>query len=184
MNRPTRDGVLVVRALHGERNGATRLVARYQRLVTSHLARCVRDDDQARDLAQESFFQAFRNLKGLRDLEQFRSWLMRIAHRAFLAHRRVPPETPMDDELPEVAGRPDDDPLERLSSGHDLRGLVEQLPEPYRTTVEQRFYGDLPIAEVARRQGIDVPLAKYRIRHAVELLRRALARLGVTRADV
>jgi DNA-directed RNA polymerase specialized sigma24 family protein len=50
--------------------------------------------------------------------------------------------------------------------------------------VEQRFYDDLPIAEIARRQGIDVPLAKYRIRHALELLRRKLEAAGVTEQDL
>lgn len=183
--RHTRDDVLVHRALLGERNGATRLVAKYQRMVTAHLARCVRDEDQARDLAQESFLAAFRNLARLRDLEQFKAWLMRIAHRSFLAHRRAAaPAAPLDASLPEVAGNPEDDPLEVVTSGHDLRGLVERLPEPYRTTVEQRFYRDLPIAEVARRQGIDLPLAKYRIRHAVGLLRRQLSVLGVKAGDL
>jgi len=188
-SRPTQDRVLILRAMHGERNGATRLVAKYGRLVKSHLTRCVKDADHAEDLVQESFLTAFRNLARLRDLEQFKSWLMRIAHRSFLAYLRSP--TPAHEtvsgefQLPEVMADAEvADPLEFLTRNKNIRAIVEELPDPFRTTLDQRYYEDLPIAEVARRQSIDIPLAKYRIRHGLELLKRKLAAVGITERDI
>ncbi|MBI4860235.1 MAG: sigma-70 family RNA polymerase sigma factor [Candidatus Riflebacteria bacterium] len=83
--RTTQDEILVHRALNRQKRGATRLVEKYRGLVVSVLNRYVKDREQAQDLAQETFLQAFRNLASLKDLQQFRSWLMKIAQRAFLA---------------------------------------------------------------------------------------------------
>ena len=62
--------------------------------------------------------------------------------------------------------------------------LVEQLPEPYRTTLVLRFYNDLPLADVAERQNINLPLVKYRVRHGLKLLREKFSAQGVTEADI
>jgi RNA polymerase sigma-70 factor (ECF subfamily) len=190
-DRPTKDDVLVMRALQRERGGATRLVAKYRGLVVSVLNRFVKDREEAQDLAQETFLQAFRNLANLRDVGQFKSWLMKIAQRSFLAYRRSPTSQQAagvvlssDAILPEmVTDRTAEDPLERRLSGQELRQFVDQLPDPYRTTLTLRFYGDLPLAEVARRQSINLPLVKYRVRHGLKLLRAKLAAAGVTEED-
>ncbi|MBI4860234.1 MAG: hypothetical protein HY815_08220 [Candidatus Riflebacteria bacterium] len=62
--------------------------------------------------------------------------------------------------------------------------MVCQIPEPYRTTLTQRFYEELPLADVARLQGINLPLAKYRVRHGIKLLREKLVEAGLTENDL
>jgi RNA polymerase sigma-70 factor (ECF subfamily) len=189
----TQDNVLIHRALHREKGGATRLFAKYQGLVLSVLNRAVKDQEQAQDLAQETFLQAFRNLARLRDVTQFKAWLMKIAQRAFLAHRRSPVSQALaqgkvlssDACLPDIPADPEDsNPLEERLMSHELRGVVEQIPDPYRTTLVQRFYFDLPLAEVAKRQNIALPLVKYRVRHGLKLLRERLLASGMTEQDL
>jgi len=189
--RKTQDHVLIHRAIRREKEGATRLVAKYKGMVLSVLNRYVKDPEQAQDLAQETFFQAFRNLQNLKDWNMFKAWLLRIAQRSFLAFKRSPTSQTQsvvlssDAIFPEMAAdQPDNDPLERRLLSHELRAVVEQLPDPYRTTLMQRFFQDLPLAEVANQQGINLPLAKYRVRHGLKLLRQALLDAGVTENDV
>jgi RNA polymerase sigma-70 factor, ECF subfamily len=49
----------------------------------------LRDRDEAEDVAQESLLRAYRNFHRLRDRATFRSWLVRIAWRMALDHRRA-----------------------------------------------------------------------------------------------
>jgi RNA polymerase sigma-70 factor (ECF subfamily) len=187
----TQDRILVHRAMSRQKGGATRLVAKYQGLVLSVLNRATKDREQAEDLAQETFLQAFRNLSNLRDVGQFKSWLMKIAQRAFLAYRRSPNAQSQDmtvsadaltGEIP--PDRAEEDQLELVMQSQELKNLVQELPEPYRTTLILRFYNDLQLADVAARQSINLPLVKYRVRHGLKLLREKLAAHGVTEADL
>jgi RNA polymerase sigma-70 factor (ECF subfamily) len=189
--RLTQDKILINRALQREKGGATRLVAKYQTLVRSVLNRCVKDEDKAKDLAQETFFQAFRHLGRLRDVTQFKAWLMRIAQRAFLAYRRSPltqaqGKTVSSEDVPlELSfDRSDEDPLERCILAQEVRSVVDQIPDPFRTTLVQRYFDDLPLTEVARQQKIGLPLAKYRVRHGLKLLRERLQAAGMTERDL
>jgi len=189
--RLTQDRILVHRAMSRQKGGATRLVAKYQGLVMSVLNRATKDREQAEDLAQETFLQAFRNLGNLRDVSQFKSWLMKIAQRAFLAYRRSPNAQSQDMTVSSDAlasdippDRAEEDQLELVMQSQELKTLVEQLPDPYKTTLVLRFYNDLPLADVAKRQNINLPLVKYRVRHGLKLLREKLSANGVTEADI
>lgn len=182
--RLTQDKVLVHRALTREKGGATRLVARYRGMVVSHFQRSVKEADRAQDLAQETFFQAFRDLGKLRDIEQFRAWLMTIARRALSRYRRAgDPEEPSSGEfeLEEVAADGGEDQLERRLAGQELWSHVTDLPDPFRTTLLQRYRDDLSLAEIAQAQSIQLPLAKYRVRQGLKLLKELLLAAGIER---
>lgn len=115
-----------------------------------------------------------------------RSWLVKIAERVCLIHRRDHPELEKEVQLsaePKIertAADPDAEglPEQRVLSA-EIRGIVDQLPDPYRLTLVQRYYDELPLAEVARAQNIQLPLAKYRVRQALRLLREKLDAAGV-----
>ena len=49
----------------------------------------LRDRSEAEDVAQESLVRAYRNFRRLRDRTTFRSWLVRIAWRTAIDHRRA-----------------------------------------------------------------------------------------------
>lgn len=188
-NRVTQDHILVLRALQRQKGGATRLVAKYQGLVVSVLQKATKDPDQAQDLAQETFMQAFLNLARLRDVSQFKSWLMKIAQRSFLAHRRRPAAQAQaqgmlissDAAVSEIpADSSDGDSLEARLAAQQMRAVVSSLPEPYCATLIMRYYDELPLADIAQRQNINLPLAKYRVRHGLKLLRQKLEAIGLT----
>src|SRR5690348_1009421 len=66
---------LVRLAREGDAVAFEHLVRRYQTPLRVYLARLTGDEEQARDLAQDVFWQAWRRLHGLRDPALFRAWL-------------------------------------------------------------------------------------------------------------
>lgn len=176
------DGQLVGLALERRRGGATGLVTRYRPGVMSHLRRLVGDQDLASDLAQDVFLQVFRNLSGLREPQLFGAWLGTIVRRTFrgwlratgarTGRRAVSLQPSSLDEIPGAHG----DPFADCIENSDIWWVVGHLPDPYRLTLIQRFREDLPLASIAQRQRIGLPLAKFRLRRGLKLLREQLAR--------
>lgn len=75
------DGVLVQQALGGDREAFGVLVQRYQRLVFRIVGGFLRNSEDVRDVAQETFLRAFEGLQGFRQGSPFGPWIARIATR-------------------------------------------------------------------------------------------------------
>ena len=178
--------MLVARALARERGGASRLHSKYFQAVYSIVLRFVRDPALAEDLAQDAFACAFRHLEKLQNVKCLRGWLVRIAQRAFLKYKRdVAPDKnevlishPGSDAGGVLSG-----PESMLRAGA-LRKLVSALPEPHRTAIALRYFNGCTLAEVARLQGIDLSLAKYRVRQGLKLLRENTRQAGISESDL
>jgi RNA polymerase sigma-70 factor, ECF subfamily len=82
------DTDLVDRVRAGDTTAYRGLVERYQNRVYSLVYGMVRDREEARDLTQEAFIKAYRNLAGFRQDASFHTWLFRIAMNVTIDHIR------------------------------------------------------------------------------------------------
>ena len=73
------DDQLVARAQDGDLPAFEELVNKYQREVYGLSCRMVSDSEEAKDLTQQAFVQAFVHIRSFRRDAQFRTWLFRIA---------------------------------------------------------------------------------------------------------
>ena len=184
------DRDLVRRCLKDDQAAYRRLLAKYERPVYGLVRRMVRDEEQARDLAQEAFIRAFKNLRQFDQERKFSSWLFRIANNLCIDHYRrrkldtVPMVRHSEGEVEETWDLPDDSPgpAEIFSDrelGRRLLAAVESLPPGYRIVILLRHQQGLAYDEIA--ESLDLPLGtvKARIHRAHRLLREKLTRQGV-----
>lgn len=149
--------------------------------------------EDANDLTQNTFFSVFRNVKALRQDEQFESWLFQIARRELYhylekqqAQKRkgmaVPFESASDSESEETASpsarlsAPGLNPQELLLEKESLqrvREALQQLPEQMRRVTELRVSG-LEYHEIAHHLGISINTVKSQLFQARERLRKRL----------
>ena len=73
------DAELVARGRSGDRTALQMLAERYQRRVLGVVIGMVRNPEDAREVVQETFVRAFRNLAGFKGDSSFYTWLYRIA---------------------------------------------------------------------------------------------------------
>jgi len=73
------DAALVAEALSGDAEAYRGLVEKYQGRVYAIIYGIVRNGEDARDLTQDTFVKAYRNLDGFRVESSFYTWLYRIA---------------------------------------------------------------------------------------------------------
>lgn len=82
------DEQLVQAARAGERDAFGTLIERYQDRVFNTLLGVLGSREDAADVAQDAFVQAFVKLETFRGTAQFYTWLYRIAMNLALSHRR------------------------------------------------------------------------------------------------
>lgn len=85
---PSDEKQLVQAALAGDKDAFGRLVEQYQDRIFNTLLRVLGSRDDARDVVQDAFVQAFVKLESFRGDAKFYTWLYRIAMNLALSHRR------------------------------------------------------------------------------------------------
>ena len=154
------------------------LFQRYQLPLYVYIFELVRDEQTSLDIVQETFLNAFRHLRSLREDEKFGSWLFGIAHQKCVQRwRRQQCETAMLEEIAEVPSEPDDDPRELLIRHEQevaFMKLLERLPESQRSVLLLRFVEDFSLEEIADVTAVPLGTVKSRLHHAKRALRELL----------
>jgi RNA polymerase sigma factor (sigma-70 family) len=176
-----------VRAVLDQKPGAFEALVRdYQKLCWHIVFRMVGNQDDARDLCQESFLRVHRLLHQFRFECPLKAWVGRIAYSIALRHlerRRAAPTVYLDDE-----GEGDDrvayeSDIERASGDAQhaarLREAVQALPAVPRTLVTLYHLDELSISEIATITGMNEGTIKSHLFRARSALRDWLRRRGV-----
>jgi RNA polymerase sigma-70 factor (ECF subfamily) len=167
---------LARRAREGDHDAFSALVrGTLGRLYTT--ARLIlRDPDRAEDAVQDALIEAWRDIRGLRDLDRLDAWLHRLLVRscyraAKRERRRTIAEIPLG-PLHEGAGP---DGSLSLADRDEIERAFERLTQDQRTVLTLVYFADLSLADAAVAMGVPVGTAKSRLHHALIALRAAMA---------
>jgi len=180
---------LVLRAAAGDRETYHRLYLHFHARIFNFVFGLVRLKEEAEDITQDAFVQAFQSLRGLKNPERFEQWLYRIArnevYQRFRKRKRV--EIPLDDEVPDGPNQtglrsgtrnPEDEFL-RDELGRVVERTLHDLPLKLRevfilAVIQEMSYKD--IAAIVGRSLLSVKTDIYRARvFAKDMIRRYLA---------
>ncbi|MCB1096646.1 MAG: sigma-70 family RNA polymerase sigma factor [Verrucomicrobiae bacterium] len=180
------DPDLVLAARHGDRSAFVEIVARHQSLVCGMAYGILNDLAASEDVAQETFLKAWMKLADLREPENLRPWLARIARNAALGKRRVQREGA---SLEEIAELRDDGPLpDQVAATADEATLVRQqlaaLPEAYRVPLVLFYREGKSVRAVAEALELSEDVVKKRLaRGRSQLRQRMVSLVEVSLAD-
>lgn len=152
--RSVPDARLVEETRLGDRDAFGELVLRYEQRLLRVIGRFVTDAEQARDLAQETFLRAFRRLDQFDPSRRFGPWLFRIGVNLTLDYLRkrkrrgrwslfseASTDTTPDPSTP--------DPRTQLDLSQEVRSVVDELPEKYRSVLVLRDLENFSTSEIA-----------------------------------
>ena len=169
-------------ASKGDLDAFNELVVVHQDLAYHHAYALLGDPALAEDVAQDSFIRAFHNMTGFRG-GSFRAWILKIvtnaAYDVLRRSKRHPiqsllPEDEHGDEIESPAWLADpstsvEKVVEQAEFSTDLYGLVDELPEVYRTVLTLIDIYEFDYAEAA--QVLQVPIGTVKSRLARARLR-------------
>jgi RNA polymerase sigma-70 factor (ECF subfamily) len=170
---------IVGRVLAGDCPLYELIMRRYNRCLFRLARSIVRDDDEARDVVQAAYINAYYHLDQFRGPLGFRAWLSRIAvNEAFARTRRAPAFA--DEELAlRVTGCDAAEPENAAIASEALRFLeiaIDRLPDEFRSVFMLRGVEQLSVAETAELLDIKPATVKTRFHRARRLLQQSLRR--------
>jgi len=159
-----------------------RLVSRYEHKVFRLCCSVLRDPDQAQDAAQESLLRVWKALPKYDQRASLSTWIYTITrNRCLTAIERRRIQESLSDPAVELeveslqAGVPERDEDQAAI----LRGLVDELPERYRTALTLYYYEERDVSEVAQMLGAPEGTIKTNLHRARALLLERLRALGL-----
>ncbi len=170
------EAALVFAAKSGNGQAFEILIKRYQRRILAIARRFTRIQEDAEDIAQQSFQKAFVHLHRFKGKSSFSTWLTRIAiNEALMLLRRGRSlrEVSIDDlsgneesalrlEMPDSRAGPESAFLHDERS-RILSAAMDKLTTRTRTAIELRELGELSTKEAARVMGLSVEAVKGRV---------------------
>lgn len=182
-----KESELIAAILAGDIELYHQLIRPYERSIYNMSLSYMKNEEDAADVAQETFIKAFRNLWTFRGNSKFSTWLVSIAlnvARNQLRRRAIIRILPLDEpqgeetrvspvflhdrrELPSEV-------VEREQIRKLLQWAVEMLPEIYRQVFLLRDAEELNINDTAKILDISTSLVRVRLHRARRMLRRLL----------
>jgi RNA polymerase sigma-70 factor (ECF subfamily) len=164
---------LVREARDGREDAFEELVRLYGSEIY-RLASAIVGPDDARDVAQESFVAAWRELPRLRQADRFEPWLRRIvinrARNALRSRRRRPTE-PLTVSIVRQTPSGATDFREAVHARETLDAAFATLNADQRAVMALHYGADLSIRDTADAMGIAAGTAKSRLNGALRRLR-------------
>ena len=182
------DDELVVLAQRGQRQAFEALVERYK-----HKAYCIafdftRDREEAKDLSQEAFLNAFTHLRNFDRRAKFYTWFYRILVNLCIDHRRRKTRIRLEsleermeqgresDRITDSAPLADQQAIAKQMSER-IGAAVAALPAKQRATFLLKNHEGLSIREIAEVMKAAEGTVKSHLHRAVRALRQSLAGL-------
>jgi RNA polymerase sigma-70 factor (ECF subfamily) len=187
--RTMNDNSLVSAAQNGDHAAFELLVRRHERMILFKVMQVLGNRDDAEDVVQQTFHNAFAHLKAFEGRSSFSTWLTRIAINQALMLRRsswhshvvsidelnANEETAMPLQIPDSRPNP-----ERSYSQQERRRILylamNDLTPGIRAALEIREIGEQSVRETAQILGVSIPAVKSRVNRGRRILREKLER--------
>ena len=181
---------LVTRAKAGDDEAFAQLMRDNERRIYNLTLRMTGNPEDAMDLAQETFLNAWRGLKFFKGDSAFSTWVYRLASNACIDHlrrqkRRQDISAPMpvneeDDSVPDIPDerfQPEQE-LERQELRRAVAAGLDQLSDEHRQVLVMREINGLSYQEIGDILDLETGTVKSRIARARNSLRKILVEGG------
>lgn len=185
------DEELALCYIEGNNRAFDELLSRSQDKIFHYILYVVKDDDLANDLFQETFLKVITKLQNHQyaNSGKFIWWVTRIAHNVIIDYYRSQKsnkivEPTKDNDLSNLTcvSLLDKDRESEMTNEqvlHDVKRLMETLPETQREVVFMRFFQDLSFKEIAELTNVSINTSLGRMRYALINMRKLSRQHGM-----
>jgi len=145
------DATAIARVREGHIDAFANVVERYEVPILRYLSRMTGASEIARDLAQDTFLQAFKNIMNTKSELSLKAWLYKIATNNALQHHRrrkilsfIPFLNSAETDIPEPGSGP-----EWIDAKVDVQRALLGVPTDQRTALLLHYVEGLKYREIA-----------------------------------
>jgi len=155
--------------MQGETAAFATLVNRHKDLVFTIAMNITRNREDAEEVAQDVFLNAFRKLNSFRKESSFQTWLYRIAYNESISkvRKRKIITMELDEEIMEII--PDENLVEDIVGLDEnqqkkvVAKILDKLPETDRVLVTLFYLENQPVTEISQVTGLGESNVKVRL---------------------
>ena len=175
---------VVEQAQAGNKQAFETLFKKYTTRISSYLTHMVGNEEEGRDLAQETFLKAWQSIRSLRNESRFDTWLYRIATntaRDYLRRRKIHlswRENLDNEEIPSnmrIAG-----PEEQVAESEHIRQALAKVSLQYRSCLLLQLVADFSQRQIAASLNISEKSVSVYVSRGCEQFRKAYQQLSRT----
>jgi RNA polymerase sigma-70 factor, ECF subfamily len=164
---------LIQEALAGQSSSYGELVERFQDRLLSAMLQMVGSHDEAEDVVQDTFVQAYIKLETFQGNSQFFTWLYRIAFNNALSRGRRKRNQISLEQSRELSGTDPEDraeapdaPLLRSERIEQVHAALDMLSDEHRAILVLREMQDTSYEDIAEILGINIGTVRSRLSRA------------------
>lgn len=174
---------IIQRCRDGEKEAFRVVVQTCQRMVFSLALKMMADEDEAKDIVQETFIKAWQNIQNYDSRHKFSTWLYTIASRLCLdrlkSKKHTTPMPEDEDYFREYADNIDSQrQMENRQWVAIVRTLVSQLSPKQQLVFTLVHFENLESDEVEKITGLDAAKIKSNLYVARQTIRERLIKMG------
>ncbi|QHW31063.1 sigma-70 family RNA polymerase sigma factor [Paenibacillus rhizovicinus] len=178
---------LVMLSRQGDETAFNKLVELYKDKLFHMAHRILRSKTECEDVVQETFLKVYLNLNRFDENKRFSTWIFHIGKNVCLdlLRRRKAPSLPLDqpvtahsdqqlslhEVIPHASLSPESEVIERELAS-TMAGMIEKLPEKYKTVVYQRYVLEMTMEDIGRANNIPVNTVKSRIHRGKDFMKK------------
>ena len=176
-----KDNTLISRAQTGDEGAFTELMRAYYAFVYGIVIRIVKNPNDAEEIVQDSFLNAYRGLAQLEDTDKFKGWLAKIARNRslnWLREQKIDAVSIDEVEYPtlQMPESPDEG-LIRDEQRELIRRAMGTLSETDREIVRSYYLDGASYDELIRTHGLSYKAISFRLARAKQKLAKRLGHL-------
>jgi RNA polymerase sigma-70 factor (ECF subfamily) len=157
-----------------------RLIVAYQKPLYVFIWRMVQDEDDAKDICQDTFFKAYKKIKSFKEKSKFSSWLFQIGYRKaldFLAKKKR--QRTVLDKMEAKSQMPsNEEELEIKQADRAIGKIIDGLQQNHRTALHLFYKEEMTYKEIASVMKVPINTVKSHIHRGKEIIRDKLSRVN------
>lgn len=160
------DFLMIYKMKNGDETAMEQFIRKYYPSIRNYCRYHTYTDEIADDLTQETFEHFFRSFNSYHHSGKLANYLYVIAGNLCRDNYKKKQDVPLE-ELQDKG----ENLIEAVESRMDMEGAIRKLPDEMKEVIILHYFQDLKLKEVADIIGIGLPLVKYRLKRAKELLK-------------
>jgi RNA polymerase sigma-70 factor (ECF subfamily) len=172
---------LISACLRKDRRAQQALYDRFSPTMYGVTRRYLRRTEDAEDVLIEAFIKVFRNLDSFNNQGSFEGWIRRIVVNECLMFLRKNYALKNFHEINERLDEPHPSRFDKELEAQDILGLLDELPDGYRTVFNLYVLEGYKHREIAEELGISINTSKSQLILARRRLQELLEKIGYER---
>ena len=167
-----KDGLLVLDYLSGNKIAINALVKRWHKHFCTKAFFVLKDADEAKDIAQESWRIIIGKLKTLKEPNSFGGWAMRIVQTKSIDALRQKQKERKEKDVFKIGASIENEPYdEKTILKKKLHNAILELPTNQEQVIKLFYLNELSLNEISKLLNIKAGTVKSRLFHAREKLK-------------